>query len=66
MDGVRIENKNVLRWVIKDPNSTIKMSSKYIGNVSIITVKCIILRIGILIITNNGFLNYIYIVLLYC
>ena len=45
-------------WVIRDSNRTIKMVvSRHLDNASKIIVECIVLRDGVLVAKNNGFLD---------
>ena len=53
-----MENKSTLGWVIRDSNGTIKIvTSRHIGNPSIIIAECMTLRDDMLAAKNNRFLN---------
>ena len=57
-DGSKINNISASGWVIRDTNGTIKMTgSRHLGNESIITIKCVALRYGVLATRLNGFFN---------
>ena len=57
-DGSIVQNISVLRWVIRDSNSIIKMAAcRQIGYSSIIVVEFMVLRDDILAVKKKGFLN---------